>query len=412
MAIRKQIFIVDDDLQNRKGFYVGALSEWYDLSFTENADNLFYDIKNSKADLYIIDLDLTGFNNPRSNTPLTADDVMGEIGKMKPIIILSGTYKQLMDKGRLTPFITFSAEEGYNICSFFTLDEIIKAAKNESSAEREALRAKIDFAIEKNRKPYDFGVVCALEEELEPFMEKAVAESISIGQISGVKFKRAILKTEKGKELRFVAAFSTNMGIADAGVIASTFVTKLGIETIYMIGVCGGREKGGVSIGDIIIPKESVAFQRGKLTKDGFSPDIQSAKPKEGGMILYDKSKGLLDSLFYAYTMKMAKEQKKSLSLEAPKVVYDVIACADYVIDKEGELDKIADMVSHRKLCGVDMESYAIFRVGEVHDVNTMVIKSVMDLTEKKSDEYKSYAAYIAANYLYQLLFKEVISFS
>ena len=294
MNMKKSIFIIDDDLQNRKGFYVDALSERYVLLFSENADTLFHDIKNSQTDLFIIDLDLTGFNNPHSNTPLTADVVMDEIGKMKPIIILSGTYDQLMEKGRLTPFITFSAEEGFNICSFFSWDEIIKTSSLNNTAERDALYTKIDFAINKNRKPYDFGVVCALEDELKPFMEKAAPGSISYGKIAGVKYQRATLQTISGRDLRFVAAISTNMGIADAGIIASTFVTKLGVENIYMIGVCGGREKGDVSIGDIIIPKESVAYQRGKLKETGFSSEVQSAKPKEGSLIMYDNSKNLL----------------------------------------------------------------------------------------------------------------------
>ncbi len=57
------------------------------------------------------------------------------------------------------------------------------------------------------------------------------------------------------------------------------------------------------------------------------------------------------------------------------------------------------------------MESYGIFRVGELLDINTMVIKSVMDLTNKKSDKYKPYAAYIAANYLYSLIYTEKIAF-
>jgi hypothetical protein len=38
-----------------------------------------------------------------------------------------------------------------------------------------------------------------------------------------------------------------------------------------------------------------------------------------------------------------------------------------------------------------------------------MVIKSVMDLYNNKSDKYKPYAAFMAANYLYELLYREII---
>ena len=57
------------------------------------------------------------------------------------------------------------------------------------------------------------------------------------------------------------------------------------------------------------------------------------------------------------------------------------------------------------------MESFGLYRVSDMLDVKTMVIKSVMDLTNKKSDDYKPYAAFMAANYLYQLLYREVIKF-
>ena len=106
-------------------------------------------------------------------------------------------------------------------------------------------------------------------------------------------------------------------------------------------------------------------------------------------------------------TIDNLKKNRSSLSLQEPTIHYDVMACADYVIDKAGVLDEIAKMVGMRKLCAVDMESYAIFRVGQILDVETMVIKSVMDLTNNKSDKYKPYAAYMAANYLYHLLYRE-----
>ena len=97
------------------------------------------------------------------------------------------------------------------------------------------------------------------------------------------------------------------------------------------------------------------------------------------------------------------------MEVERPSVNYHVMACADYVIDKDKELDKIASTIGKKKLCAVDMESYGIFRTGELMNIKTMVIKSVMDLTNNKSDKYKPYASFLAANYLYQLLYQEII---
>ena len=411
MELKKRILVIDDDLQRRKQHYIDALDGRYEVKYTENADLVFYVIKETKADLYIIDLNLDLFTNPDTNLPLTVDAILRVVGKDKPIILLSGTYKELMDDGKLTPIINNASEKGYNVCSFFTWDEVLKAGEDESGDYRNALHSRIDFCINKDRTPYDFGIVCALEEELAPFMEKAVQYATRQNTISGIRYRKSVLRTKSGRELNFIAACSSNMGIADASIIATHMASRLGVKTIYMIGVCGGRETESVNIGDVVVPLASIAFQRGKLKEDGFSPDIETAMPKESGFVKSPEAKDILSELFDEYMSAYLKKNRSSLSLQEPTIHYDVMACADYVIDKAGVLDEIAKMVGKRKLCAVDMESYAIFRVGQILDVETMVIKSVMDLTNNKSDKYKPYAAYMAANYLYHLLYREEIMF-
>ena len=411
MELKKRILVIDDDLQRRKQHYIDALDGRYEVKYTENADLVFYVIKETKADLYIIDLNLDLFTNPETHLPLTVDAILRVVGKDKPIILLSGTYKELMDDGKLTPIINNASEKGYNVCSFFTWDEVLKAGEDESGDYRNALHSRIDFCINKDRTPYDFGIVCALEEELAPFMEKAVQYATRQNTISGIRYRKSVLRTKSGRELNFIAACSSNMGIADASIIATHMASRLGVKTIYMIGVCGGRETESVNIGDVVVPLASIAFQRGKLKEDGFSPDIETAMPKESGFVKSPEAKDILSELFDEYMSAYLKKNRSSLSLQEPTIHYDVMACADYVIDKAGVFDEIAKMVGKRKLCAVDMESYAIFRVGQILDVETMVIKSVMDLTNNKSDKYKPYAAYMAANYLYHLLYREEIMF-
>ncbi len=55
------------------------------------------------------------------------------------------------------------------------------------------------------------------------------------------------------------------------------------------------------------------------------------------------------------------------------------------------------------------MESYAVFRVAEILNINATVIKAVMDLSSDKSDKYKEYAAYISASYLYKIIYNEMV---
>jgi nucleoside phosphorylase len=58
------------------------------------------------------------------------------------------------------------------------------------------------------------------------------------------------------------------------------------------------------------------------------------------------------------------------------------------------------------------MESFSIYRICEILNVKACVIKSVMDLSSNKSDMYKNYAAYISANFLYSILYEELVTFN
>ena len=299
---------------------------------------------------------------------------------------------------------------GFNVGSFLTWQDILDASEKRDKEYKEALYSKIDFTINRDRSPYDFGIVCALQEELIPFYDILGEDNMPIPHnVDEIHYTNNTLTTRSGRLLNFISAYSSNMGIADSSIIATHMASKMRVKNIYMIGVCGGRESENVKIGDVIIPEESVAYQRGKLIEDGFSSDIQIARPKPGGFYKYKKPNKILSSLFRTYTTRLIEEENRTLDLTIPKVHYEPIACADYVIDREGALDEIAEKSAKRKLCAVDMESYAIYRVGEMMNVNTMVIKSVMDLSNNKSDKYKSYAAFMAANYLYQLLYNEII---
>ncbi|MCS2712355.1 response regulator [Bacteroides thetaiotaomicron] len=114
----RKILVIDDDFSTRKKHYLNVFQDKYVLNFTENAKLIFDDISSNKVDIYIIDINLDSFTNPKNNQPLQLHDVLVEIGKSKPIIFISGSYNQLMVEGRLTPIIQNSTEEGYNICSF------------------------------------------------------------------------------------------------------------------------------------------------------------------------------------------------------------------------------------------------------------------------------------------------------
>ena len=88
-----------------------------------------------------------------------------------------------------------------------------------------------------------------------------------------------------------------------------------------------------------------------------------------------------------------------------PNIHYDVMACGSSVVDRAGMIDQIAKD-SHRKVAGLDMESYAFLRSATLTDpsVPRIVVKGVMDYSTGKSDKVKAQAAFWAAAFLAGLI--------
>ncbi len=166
-------------------------------------------------------------------------------------------------------------------------------------------------------------------------------------EIANIQFNKCIITTINNIELHFVSAYSSYMGSVDASIITTVMATILNIKNIYMIGVCGGRDS-EVAIGDIIIPEESIAYQRGKLTEDSFSVDAISAKPKK--IHKPNKFTEIINPIYRSYIDLLIDAGQPPLEVKPPKINYHAMACADYVIDKDEELNKIASFYRKKEI--------------------------------------------------------------
>jgi len=124
-------------------------------------------------------------------------------------------------------------------------------------------------------------------------------------------------------------------------------------------------------------------------------------------MIFENKCDSLIQDIFKSFMTEQI-DKGIAISVQRPNLRFNEMACGESIINKEGELDRIAEELNKPKLCGVDMESYAVYRLHEIIDIKTLVIKSVMDLSSNKSDKYKVYACYISANFLIEVLKREI----
>lgn len=232
---------------------------------------------------------------------------------------------------------------------------------------------------------------------------------MSYEDFGNVRFTIVHIKTiVNGKKIKLILAKQDRMGCVDTSYIAAIMKINYNIKHLFMIGVCGGRESQHIKIGDILIPNESFAFQNGKLTKDGLIVDATSSQRNSLIQQLIDKEVEDFIQNKYSEYMKEQIDLNKPVEIYPPKIYFESIACGDVVVDKPGELDEIATRLSKRKLVGIDMESYSIFRASYIFpELKTTVIKGVMDITTGKSDKFKDFAATIVSDFLIYILKNE-----
>jgi nucleoside phosphorylase/CheY-like chemotaxis protein len=416
-----KILIIDDSLEHRKVVYDNVLSDMYELEYAMKGGQVFRIIEEKEVDIYIVDVVLSGYNcADRENNirPMNVLDVLERIPRDKPIILLTAELETIVKDGRFTPIINEVYDKGYNVVNFMSWSDFRKEyeLKNENDDNADSINSKICVDVLKRRKKnvvkdgtvYDFLVIAALGEELEPFIEKFPNDEIQREYDEEIVINKSVFRTKNNKDYKFIAVRQKEMGNVDAAATLSRVLTKYSVRHVFMIGVCGGRD-GKVKIGDIIMPREVIAYQNGKITDKGFQLNVSIAHSR--GNVhesVYSQSDVILAEIFSEF-LKPKIDAGRNIGVTRPIIIYEPMLSGSVVIDKYGMLDSIAEDVRKPKACAVDMESYAVYRIAKILNINATVIKSVMDLSSNKSDDYKEYAAYVSANYLYKIIYNEVV---
>ena len=410
----KKILIIDDEWEERKGTYTQVLSDKYIIDYIESPADLFVEIEEKKVDCYLVDVILENWK-VNKDKPQELIPVLNAIkNKSVPIFLVSRQYEILVKNSGLTPLLNEIIEQNILIESFFVWDDFEKESFQRERKEMDAFThsigslielkilqfSKISSKVEENKA--DLGIVCALGLEIKPILDNIQDKKIE--KKDNINYTRGIIQISSGKKLKVVAVQQEEMGTEDAAIIGSLIIKEYNVKHIFMTGVCGGRDE-KVKIGDIIIPNEVIAYQRGKYENGVLEFDVGTAPTNVAiCQIFENKCDKILQKIFKKYISSAGKIK----NIEIPKLHFNQMACGAQVIDTPNVLDDIAEDVGKRKLCGVDMESYSIYRLKHYLDVKTLVIKSVMDLTKDKDDEYKEYAAYVSANFLIRVLKDEV----
>jgi len=413
MEKKFRLMVIDDNMETRGSVYETVLRNEYELFLVGEPNNLFIAIENEEVDGYLVDVVLNRWIDKDTGKPQELIPVLERLQKDKSISLVSQEYSTLLVDDKLTVTINSIIEKRINVNSFFVWNDFEKTAyeiqNNQNQNQTKTIVSTIKLSILRNSKVrkveeengYDVGIFSALSEEIEPFNDLLQEKKdLNIGEI---QYSKGFITTRSNKRLRIITSHQQEMGMVEAGIIASLLINEFKIKHVFMIGVCGGRE-GHSKIGDIVIPHEIVTYQKGKINGDGLQnrPGFAMSKVKER-MIFENKCDKIIKRI-HEKVIRKCNTKGKPTDIEKPNLLFDVMACGDCIINKSGMLDGIAIDVAKDKLCSVDMESYSILKVSEFLPVKTIVIKSIMDISSNKNDKYKMAAIYLSAYFLFEVL--------
>jgi len=166
---------------------------------------------------------------------------------------------------------------------------------------------------------------------------------------------------------------------------------------VIAVGIAGGV-RGLVNLGDVIVADQILYVEKGKLTKDRVMPDPVAFNCDK---LLLHEARYLASSLSENDSLQGSHFRVRFGSLAA---VEKVIANSEYIEDLRSR---------HRKLVGVEMESYGIAIATEYVKPKPgfIAIRGVSDFAdEKKDDNQRDTACQNAARFVIRLITERISS--
>jgi nucleoside phosphorylase len=171
-----------------------------------------------------------------------------------------------------------------------------------------------------------------------------------------------------------------------------------------MIGIAAGTRSGNKEFGDVLVADPSVDYNSGKVVD---VKGIREFLPDPYPIGLNARLRSVLQK--YASNKQVFVDIRKRWAGPTPaspnRLHLGPLGAADQVIDDPTRILEITK--NWRKLVGVEMETYAVYRAcHESPDPKPRMVsfKAVCDFAAEKTDSWQSYAAFIAAQFAIDFL--------
>jgi nucleoside phosphorylase len=256
----------------------------------------------------------------------------------------------------------------------------------------------------------DIGIVCALE-----FPEfAAVMAAFNENEWSELTdprythvYRESSIRTKDGETLRIIGTISTSMGLTAAAIATTQLIMRFKPKIVVMIGIAAGTRSGGKQFGDILTADPSIDYNSGKVI-DGNG--IREFQPDPYPIGLNPRLRSVLSRYRGNHLVfeKIRDQWTGPIPAKSNRLHVGPLGAADQVIDDATRIIEIQK--NWRKLIGVEMETYGVYRaVHEAPEPKPRVVsfKSVCDFAAEKTDSWQHYAAFTAAMFTYEFFKNE-----
>lgn len=277
---------------------------------------------------------------------------------------------------------------------------------------KDKLKSKV-FHLQSTKKEYkdfievenkfDVAIITALNKEFEQLKQICTWVSFPVADDPLVYYKFT-LNTKNSNNIKIIACCINDMGMQAASAVASKVISLFSPSMLFMTGICAGLKSAGVHLGGVIVAKQVWDYESGKIidNADGsfnFKPDMKCL-PTDQGIVTrlteFSNNKTVLSNIYNEF-----KGKKPNTQLE---IKFDSVGSGPYLLTSKNYLTKLLE--NDRKLIGIDMEGYGVYKAGQFHKGTTPIfVKGVSDFGDaEKDDDYQDYASYASARFVYEYL--------
>lgn len=257
----------------------------------------------------------------------------------------------------------------------------------------------------------DIGVICALEDPEFTAVMDAFGGPEKWSDAGSTRFTHlyrcAELKTKSGKKLKVVGTTASSMGLTAAAIVTTQLVLQFRPRIVVMIGIAAGTRGGKKQFGDVLVADPSVDYNSGKVVS---SKGIREFLPDPYPIGLNPRLRSLLLRYRPGHPVFAAIRSRWNGKIPAgnSRLFIGPVGAADQVIDDESRVIEIQR--NWRKLIGVEMETYAVYRA--CHEApepkpRFVSFKAVCDFAAEKGDSWQNFAAFMAAEFSAEFLTTE-----